>query len=100
MLRVLRLLSQMVALVLGELGQRPCVIFSLACDCGSSTISPSVRPQASTETLFFEHSEMFMPLYRNCCDPCPGWLLVPSHVSHPIVHPLLRAAAAAGVSQR
>ena len=30
----------------------------------------------------------FMPLYKNDCAPWPTWLLVPSHLSHPTVHPL------------
>ena len=38
----------------------------------------------------------FMPLYRNFCAPWPTWLLVPSHLSQPTVHPFLLAAA--GVS--
>ena len=46
------------------------------------------------ETLFASICLWLMPLYRYDCAPWPTWLLVPSHLSQPTVHPFLLDANA------
>ena len=85
LLQVRRLEAQIVALVVGlaqlDLAASPFV------DVGSSTISPGFGFHGlSTVKFFLFSSAWVMPLYRKRWLPWPTWFVVPSHVSHPMVH--------------